>query len=74
MPLSTEMWPYLVFGDGIPPEGVSYLRRARYFGKKLHPIPVYYYAPTLEIAKQLAKQIETWHETVLICKVEEVVR
>lgn len=74
MPLDLEMWPYVVLGNGISPSEIDFIKRIRHFGKDAASVTVHYYADTLEIARKLAKQLEPWHDTVLICKIEEIVR
>lgn len=73
MPFNAEIYPYVVIGDGmIATEKLA--KRFRRFRKIKYPVPVHQYAMTLEQAQDIAKKMLPYNETLLICKVEEVVK
>lgn len=73
MPHNPETFPYLVFGDGMMPSK-TLLRKLRMPTKLVVPMPAYFYTTTIEKAREAAEKMSLWHETVLICKIEEVTK
>lgn len=68
-----EMFPYVVLGDGeIAKDKLA--RSLRLVGKTPNPVPQFMYAQTLEKAQQIAEKMKPWSQTILICKIEEVVQ
>ena len=65
------MYPYVVVGDGrVTTDQIA--RSLRLFGKTGAPIPVFQFARDLDKAQEIAEKMESWHKTILICKIEEV--
>lgn len=70
---NAEMYPYVVIGDGmIATEKLA--KRLKRFRKIKYPVPTHMYAMSLEQARDIAKKMLPYNETLLICKVEEVVK
>jgi hypothetical protein len=73
MPHDKKAFPYLVLGDGMM---ASEAARARFrlFHKIRVPIPQFHYARTKAKAQEIADKIAPWNETVIIAKIEKVVK
>lgn len=73
MPHDKQIYPYVIVGDGII--ATARLKQVlAMFLKVRNPIPVYFYAKTLEAARVTAHTMLEWHETIVIAKIEEVVK
>lgn len=73
MPHNPELYPFIVWGDGIvATDMLSDIIKLT--GKRLKPVSMYFFAKDIETARETAEQIKGFNETVLIAKIEEVVK
>lgn len=73
MPHNTDVYPFVVLGDGMVDEE-RMVRALKFVRKTPYPVPIFQFAKTIEKARELADRMKPWNESVLICKIEEVIK
>lgn len=69
---NTKMYPYVVVGDGIVSRSkiAKLLRR----GRRITPIPVFFFAENMAQAKELTENMIPFNEQIIIAKISKVIQ
>lgn len=72
MPHDIEKYPYVVIGDGIISR--SKIAKLIRIGRRITPIPVFFFAENMKQANELVENMVPFNEQIFIAKISKVIQ